>query len=109
MPSIEKQNINNSNSDPMLNIAGNVTRKVWNMSLSDLFFLKILNILPILNDLMMVVYGPSWTWIVSDNTTPNIVIMTITISNMFHPSLKYLSPYPMILTMASSMKIAANT
>jgi hypothetical protein len=47
--------MNKRSKEPILNIAGIVTMKVWKMILRDLFFLNILNILPILNDLMMVV------------------------------------------------------
>ena len=108
-PRIENIKIKSKSKLPMLAIAGKLAIKVWKMSFRDLFLLKSLNTLPILKDLIIVVFGPIRTLVVRDKEILMRVNNTIIISKLFHPSLKYLAPKAITLMTTSSVNIAANT
>lgn len=58
---------------------------------------------------MIVVCGPISYEVVAPMKIPMTVTMAITLSNMFHLSLKNPLPYPIILITNSNVKIPANT
>jgi hypothetical protein len=67
-------------------IAGKLSMKVIIVFLSDRLLLKKKNILTILNDLMIVVCGPTYELLFEFITMPNIVMNIIIISKIFQLS-----------------------
>lgn len=77
---------------PMLTIAGTLRMKVIIVFFSPLLLLKKKKMRTILKDLMIVVYGPTDVLETELRMTPIIVTNTMTMSNMFQPSMKNLYP-----------------
>ena len=94
-----------SNKPPTFIIAGKLIKKVSNITYKLLCFLNILNILAILRVRITVVEDAELRSKKKEAiNTPSDAKIT-TKSKIFHPSLKNLSPKPIIFVIISSIKI----